>query len=128
MSEKSEIPQERKTSCVELTQHALRECIAPPMRGSVKARIGHASRRLGWSHNRTKDCWYADPRISISADEIKAIEQATGLEYGRAEIRTNDQLIAQAEALVGDQDFLSAFIAALREVAGAASRARASRD
>lgn len=121
MSEKSEKASEM--SCVEFTQYALRERIAPPALGSVKARIGHASRRLGWGYSRVKDCWYADPRISISADEIMAIEHLTGLEYGREEIRTNDALIAQAEALVGDADFLGAFLAALRALARPHNRA-----
>jgi hypothetical protein len=117
MSEKSQIRSESKMSSVEFTQFALRERIAPPRFGSVKARIRLAARRLGWSHNRTKDCWYADPRIKISADEIQKIEQETGLSYGRQELRTNDDLIAKAEALVGDEDFLSAFLAALRSLA-----------
>lgn len=115
MLEKSEKASEM--SSVEFTQFALRERVAPRSVGSVKARIGHASRRLGWGFSRTKDCWYADPRISISADEIKKIEQATGLEYGREELRTNEELIARCEAMVGDADFLSAFLTALRSLA-----------
>jgi hypothetical protein len=115
---------ESKMSAVEFTQYAMRERIAPPAIGSVKARIRHASRRLGWTHSRTKDAWYAHPRIAISADEIKTIEHATGLEYGRAEIRTNDDLIARAETLMAgnEADFYGAFLAALRAVARLADR------
>jgi hypothetical protein len=118
MSKKSDYRVEiSEMSSVEFVSCALRERVAPPSLGSVKARVRHAARRLGWSPNRTKDCWYADPRISISADEIKKIEQETGLHYGRQELRTNDDLIAKAEALLGDEDFISAFLAALRTLA-----------
>jgi hypothetical protein len=120
MSKKSDFRVEiSEMSSVEFVQLALRERVAPPSLGSVKARVRHASRRLGWSPSRTKDCWYADPRISISADEIKKIEQETGLRYGRQELRTNDDLIARAEALMAghESDFYSAFIAALRSLA-----------
>ena len=112
-AEKSEM------SCVEFTQAALRQHIAPPSIGSVKTRIRHASRRLGWSHSRTKDAWYADPRISISADEIRAVEEQTGLRYARQEMRTNDELIASMSALLAgnEADFYSAFVTALRSLA-----------
>lgn len=112
-SEKSEM------SSVEFVQSALRERVAPPSLGSIKARIRYASRALGWTANRTKDAWYADPRISISADELREIERKTGLRYAQEELRTNDDIIARAEALmVGHEaDFYSAFIAALRSLA-----------
>lgn len=112
-------------SSVEFVQFALRERVAPPSLGSVKARVRHASRSLGWSANRTKDAWYADPRISISADEIRDIEDRTGLRYGRTELRTNDDLIARAEALMAgnEADFYSAFLAALRALARPHNRA-----
>jgi hypothetical protein len=118
MSEKSEIHSENsEMSSVEFVQYGLRSRVSPPSLGSVKSRIRHAARVLDWSYSRTKDCWYADPRIRISADEVKKLKEKTGLEYGRAELRTNDDLIARAEALVGDQDFYSAFLAALRSLA-----------
>ena len=103
-------------SSVEFTQYALRNHIAPPSVGSVKARIRYAVRCLGWSANRVKDAWYADPRISMSADEIRDIEQATGLRYGRQELKEIDTLIARSTALLHgqDEDFTGAFAAALR--------------
>jgi hypothetical protein len=106
-------------SSVEFVQYALRERVAPPSLGSIKARIRYASNALGWTANRTKDAWYADPRISISADELRQIERKTGLRYAQEELRTNDDLISRAEALmVGHEaDFYSAFIAALRSLA-----------
>lgn len=115
---------ESKMSVVEFTQYAMRERIAPPALGSVKARIRHCASRLKWSPSRTRDAWYAHPRISISADEIKTIEHATGLEYGRSEIRTNDDLIARAEALMAgnEADFYGAFLAALRALARPSDR------
>lgn len=127
MSEKAS---EKSEMCsVEFVQDALRERVAPPSIGSVKARIRHASRRLGWSASRTKDAWYADPRISVSADELRDVEGATGLRYGREELKEIDDLISRADALLTGQDtdfysaFMSAFRHALRSVAG--SRASA---
>jgi hypothetical protein len=115
-------------SSVEFTQYALRNHIAPPSIGSVKARLRLASRRLNWSANRTRDAWYADPRISISADEIKAIEEKTGLRYGREELRTNQDLIDTATALLegADPDFHRPFLAAMRAFISALDRSRTS--
>ena len=103
-------------SSVEFVQDALRERVAPPSIGSVKARIRHASRRLGRSPSRTKDAWYADPRISISADELRVIEETTGLRYGRQELNEIDSYIARADALMDgpDADFYRPFVAAFR--------------
>lgn len=113
-------------SSVEFAQYALRSHIAPPDLGSVKARLRHAARKLGWSHNRVRDAWYADPRIRMDADEIRTIEEMTGLRYGREELRSIEQLIGQAETLLAgaDEDFHRPFLAALRAVARLADRAR----
>lgn len=110
-----------KMSSVEFAQYALRNHVAPPSAGSVKARLRLASHRLGWSANRTRDAWYADPRISLSADEIREIEDKTGLRYGREELRTNQDLIDTATALLegADPDFHRPFLAAMRAFMGA---------
>lgn len=115
-------------SSVEFAQYGLRERIAPRSLGSVKERLRHARRvmgRHGWSDNRVKDAWYADPRISPTADEIRDIEEETGLRYGREELRTTEQLINRATALLegSDPDFHRPFIAALRALFGAVDRA-----
>ena len=89
-----------KMSTVEFCQNALRDRIAPPSIGSVKTRINAAARKLGWSISRTKDVWYADPRVSISADELHAIEKKTGVYYGREEARELDREIERATALL----------------------------
>lgn len=116
-------------SSVEFAQYAIRNHIAPASAGSVKARLRLAARRLGWTHNRIRDAWYADPRISISADEIRKIEEQTGLRYGREELRTNQDLIDTATALlVGvDPDFHGPVVAALRAFAGALAGSRTQR-
>lgn len=125
MSEKkSEKP---KMSSVEFAQYALREGIAPPTLGSLKARLRHAThvmRRKNWSANRVKDCWYADPRIRPDADEIRDLEQLTGLKYGKQELTEIDALISRAGALLNSQDadFHSAFIAAVRAFTGSLHR------
>lgn len=111
-------------SSVEFAQYALRSHVAPPAVGSVKSRLRHASRRLGWTHNRVRDAWYADPRISISADEIRKIEELTGLRHGRQELKQIDAYIAHAEALLEgqDSDFHRPFVAAMRAFFGALDR------
>lgn len=118
-------------STVEFVQFTLQERIAPLGSGkNVKDRIRAASRMLGWSYSRTKDAWYADPRISISADEIRVIEETAGVRYGRKEITENDRIIAKAEALlVGEDENLSrSFIAAFRAFLSVMDRTGASRD
>ena len=104
MSEISNIQSEQSNmSSVEFGQYALRERIAPPSLGTVKARLRHATtimRRRDWSPNRVRDTWYADPRIKPSADEIRDLEEITGLRYGREELRSVEQLIRQADSLM----------------------------
>ena len=122
MSDKSsEAPE---MSAVEFTSYALRNHVAPPGIGSVKARLRHAARTLGWAPSRVRDAWYADDRMAIRADEIRQIERKTGLQYGRAELRTNQELIDSATAILGtvDPDFHGPFIAAIRALAGAFNR------
>lgn len=121
-------PENSEMSSVEFVQSALRERVAPPSFGSSKTRIRHASRSLGWSANRTKDAWYADPRISISADELRDIERKTGLRYAQEELRTIDAYIARAEAFLDgpEADFYRPFVDAFRSMARAFDRARAS--
>lgn len=123
MSEKAD--REIRMSSTEYVQTALQSRIAPPSIGSVKARIRHASRKLGWSHSRTQDTWYADPRIALRAEELRDVEQQTGLRYGREELRSVEQLINQADALLDgpEADFYRPFFTALRAVARIADRA-----
>jgi hypothetical protein len=98
-SEKSEM------STVEFfCQKTLKAEIAPPSLGSVQERIRHAAQVLRWSYTRTKDAWYADPRISISPDELFRVEAVSGLKYAREEMRTNDAAIERATALLGGED------------------------
>lgn len=114
-------------SSVEFAQYALRERVAPRSLGRGKARLRHATHVMGrrqWSANRVRDCWYADQRISPNADEIRDIEEITGLRYGRQELKEIDRLIARADALLvgSDEDFRRPFVAALRALLGAVDR------
>ena len=103
-------------SSVEFVQSALHERVAPRELGGSKERIRHAARRLGWTYSRTKDAWYADPRISVRADEVRDIEEMTGLHYGRKELREIDAYIARADALLDgpEADFYRPFVDAFR--------------
>lgn len=116
--------EQSEMSSVEFVQSALRERVAPPSAGPVKARIRLAARRLGWTASRTRDAWYADPRIAIRADELRAIEETTGLHYGREELRSIEDLISQADALLegSDADFHRPFAAAMRAFIRAVAR------
>lgn len=118
MSEKSSEKSEMST--VEFCQGALRQQIAPMSVGNVQRRIEIASRRLGWSYTRTKDTWYADPRISISPEELFRVEAVSGLHYARQEVRTNDAAIERATALLGGEDahLFRSFFAAVLKVVG----------
>jgi len=118
-SEKSEM------STVEFCQRALREEIAPPSIGAKLERIRHASRQLGWSYTRTKDAWYADPRMSIKPHELFRVEAVSGLTYAREEMRENDRAIERAEALLGGEDtrLVRTLVAAVREALGLRNRA-----
>ena len=116
--------EKRKMSVAVFCQAALRDEIAPLTLGSVKTRIGKAATRLGWSYTRTRDVWYADPKISISGDELIRVEAVSGLEYARQEVRKNDDAIARAEALLGSQDphLLGEIVAALLQMVGLQNR------
>jgi hypothetical protein len=120
--------EKRKMSVAVFCQSALRDEIAPPSLGSVKKRIGKAAARLGWSFTRTRDVWYADPKISIRGDELRRVEDVSGIIYqARQEIRKNDDAIARAEALLGSQDphLLGEIVAALLQMVGIQNRSRA---
>lgn len=103
----------------------LRENVAP--RGSVKERVRTAALRLGWKHSRTRTLWYADDRASVKPAELWRITELTGVEYGRAELRTVEQLIARADSIASiqeDESVYSAFAAAFRAFVGALDSSR----
>jgi hypothetical protein len=123
MSEKASEKSEMST--VDFCQRALREEIAPPVIGSVQVRISTAARQLGWSFTRTRDAWYADPRISIKPEELFRVEAVSGLSYARQELRKNDDAINRADALLDGTDprLLRTLVAAVREAFGLRHRA-----
>lgn len=112
-------------------QHALRNHVAPVGSAqSVETRIRLAARRLGWKFSRACMVWYGDERVAIKPAELRRVEQVTGLEYGRTELRAVEALIGQADALLmgNDPDFHGAFVAGMRAFASAFYRARTGRD
>jgi hypothetical protein len=126
----SEVPKNtsensKMSTTAEFAQFAMQERVAPRTIGLVKVRLPLAQSilgRRGWTANRVRDLWYRDPRASApSWEEITDLEQITGLEYARQELRTNDQLIAQADALLEGvhEDFHRPFVAAFRAFFGA---------
>lgn len=85
-------------------------------------RISAAASLLRWKISRAKTVWYADERVSLKPRELRKIEELSGVsyvEYAQREIRTNDDLIDQASALLAghEADFYSAFFTALRSLA-----------
>ncbi|MEH3108923.1 MAG: hypothetical protein PGN22_02330 [Agrobacterium cavarae] len=123
MSEK-ELGKSEMSSVESFCQNALQSTIAPLTIGSVKARITHAAWKLGWSISRTKDAWYADPRISIDGAELTRVEEVSGLTYAKRELQSLDDLIAKAEALLDgpEADFHRPFVDAFRAFIGALNR------
>lgn len=123
MSEKASEKSEMST--VEFCQSALREKVAPRSEGNVQRRIETAAHRLGWSYTRTKDAWYADPRISIKPDELFRVEAVSGLEYARQELRKNDAAIERATALLAGEDthLIRTLVAAVFSAIGLRDRA-----
>lgn len=117
-----------KMSPADFAQFAMHEYIAPKSMGSVKTRLDHAKRVLSrreWTPNRVRDLWYRDERASVPKwEEINDLEQLTGLEYARQELRSNDELISKADALLEGvhADFYGPLVAALRAFAGAIHR------
>ena len=100
----------------------MREVIAP--KGSVKERIRTAARRLQWSHTRTMSLWYADPRASVKPSELREVEQLSGIRYAQDELRTVDEMLARADALLDgpEADFHRPFVAAFRAFVSALDR------
>jgi len=90
----------------------------------VETRIRNAAKAIGWSFSRTRDIWYQDERVAVRPRELRQLEEYTGLRYGQAELRSVEQLIANADALLmgNDPDFHRAFVAAFRALAGALDR------
>jgi hypothetical protein len=129
MSEKS--PEKSKMSDLTWSRDMLHNHVAPKgSAASVGERIRNAALALKWKHSRTATLWYADERASVRPAEIRRLEDVTGVQYGQREVREVSDFIARADALLmgSDPDFYSAFVAALRSVAGAAHRARTGRS
>jgi hypothetical protein len=129
-SEVSKIASENtEMQAAEFAQTALQYHIAPRAMGPViKARLPHARRILGkrgWSKDRVRALWYADERASAPKwNEIRDLEELTGLRCGREELREVDNLIANADRLRHgtDPDFYRPFVAAVRAFFGAPDR------
>ena len=123
----SKIPTEKsEMSELVFASKMMRERIAPPGSAASKGeRIMLAATRLRWKLSRAATVWYGDERVSLKPRELRKIEEVSGVKYVLEELRTNDDLIANAEALLAghEADFYSAFIAALRSVARARSGA-----
>ncbi len=128
MSEKSS--ENAEMSELAWAQGVLQKRIAPL--GSekfVETRIRNAARKLGWKFSRARTVWYQDERASIKPHELRRIEELTGLKYGQQELRSVEDLIANADALLAgnDPDFHRPFVAAFRAFVGALDRARTQR-
>jgi hypothetical protein len=84
-------------------------------KGSVRERIRRASRLTGLPWSRTKDIWYADPRVLVRIEELQKARTAA-LEALRHEHRRAAELLSRLESLQ-DEEFHSAQVDALRRVA-----------
>jgi len=128
-SEKSEKVSERKfmgLSIAEASSFVRRVAEPRPDGDSVKAAILRASRRLQWTFTRTKDIWYCDPRIRISAAEsdqlrakfseleVELAKQKDELAIFETKAKQTDDNSAQLlDELKAAHDALTAFFARL---------------
>jgi len=100
MSDKSS--EKRKMSSLSEASNILREIAGPRDIGDgVKTLLLRAHRRLairGFSFNRVKDIYHQDPRIKISADEMKILREMRDTKEQEA---TNElrELLARVERL-----------------------------
>lgn len=127
MSEKA--LEKSEMSVLEFSSNALQQKVAPAgIAAGVSARIRYAAHKLGWPYNRTKDIWYADPRVSVNGEELVDIENYTGLRYARKSFNENEDLIRVATALLGgpSKGSVRASIAGLRKFIRVVARAGAS--
>lgn len=88
-----------------------------PVGDSVKAAVGRAARRLGWSYTRTRDVWYGDARrIDVKEmDALREIERRRDEAANRAEWRRRLEQLAvlRTRLHMRDPEFHSQDIAAL---------------
>lgn len=113
--------EKKEMSVAAFCQETLQKEIAPASLGKVNYRIIIAARELRWSYTRTKDVWYADPKISIRGHELRRVEDVSGLVYeARQEVQKNDDAIDKATALLGGEDahLVRSIVAAVRSVLG----------
>lgn len=124
-SEKSDLPSE-----LTWAQERLREDIAPRTLGTVGARIRQAAMELRWKYSRARSVWYADERVSLKPRELRDVEEVSGVQYGRQEVRDIEDIIHRADSLLDgpEADFYRPFVTAVRAMARAFDRPRASRD
>jgi hypothetical protein len=73
MSEKSS---ERKLTALIEVQALVRDIAGVEPGDTIKCQIARAARRISFmSASRVKDCWYADGRIRVGADELHRLRE-----------------------------------------------------
>ena len=111
----------------------MKQRIAPVGSAASKGeRLLNAALALRWKVSRAKSVWYEGERVSMKPHELRKIEELSGVTYidfirdGKAEVRSVEQLINQADALLDgpEADFYRPFFTALRAVARIADRSR----
>jgi hypothetical protein len=121
-------PEKSQMSELVFASRMMRERIAPPGSApTVGARVAAAARHLKWKYSRAFSVWYADERVSLKPRELRQIEEFSGVKFGQQEVNEIDNLISRAGALLEsqDQDFHSAFVAAIRAFTSALDSTRA---
>ncbi|MGJ0508839.1 MAG: hypothetical protein ACR652_17270 [Methylocystis sp.] len=85
MSEKSS---ETKLSALIEAKTLVREIAGAEPGDTIKSQIARAARRIGFmSASRVKDCWYADGRIKIGADELHRLREIANAQEKAKEAR-----------------------------------------
>jgi uncharacterized protein YlxW (UPF0749 family) len=85
MSEKSS---ETKLSALFEVQTLVRDIAGAQPGDTIKCQIARAVRRISFmSASRVKDCWYADGRMKIGADELRRLREIANAQEKAKEAR-----------------------------------------
>lgn len=98
------------SSVMEASQLIRRVAGSRDVTDSIKAAIGRAALRLGWSYSRTKEIWYRNAR-RIDAHEIDQLRERAG--RAEAELAIANLLALRERLAATDPHFHQPTIAAL---------------
>lgn len=115
---------EKSELCDVSQASALIREIAPIEGATVRERILHVARKLGWRHARAREIWYEQARRidAKEMDQLREARQNRKLQEATNEYRDLRERIARLEAALSfDEDFHRPHIDALKQSLGGPS-------